>query len=1000
MKRIKSFFLITILTLIFTSYACLNKSVNTTNSINHESLDDLILLLGKFEKEAAPARERILAKGSKAIGALIEAMQKGKTGKIRAEAITLLGQLKAREAVPFLIDEIQNEKSIVRSFAIEAAGNIGDEKAISALASVLKKPGYKTRRSAIKSLIQIGKLGQDKLAEIMLKNCCDSNSDISHALKNSNWIPQNDREKYLLHIKLDDWGFLRVSGPESIKYLIEVLKCSNNKDSNIMEILAEKGCDECLSAVLEKLEKNSSYFDGYALSRFGEKAADRIYDRYKKTENSSLKEACFCALAKLKDDRIFDQAVELLKSDNGNCKYEAIQLFKSMDNKNTPKYLAPMLNKKEDYRNDILEILGKFKDPSSVPAIVEFIRGGGYENDIKKAIYILGDIKDIRAVDILYQYANHPLEELRKPAYTALLKLKIEQRPDILIKLMLADDLDVRQQAYKRLIKIKWKYRNDFEKAAECLVSQKYSRCAKNRHILTQMLQYDLESMNTDIKIQAFDGLLKIKDASSREFVTYQLKSKDFSDRHRAAKILQRLNWIPESAEDKVRFYLYSNQINECLKMGEKGVSLLIDYIIEAQNKGTTVKIIGLKEFLTSESSRWLPFLLEKYSTDYHLNNMFYKSFVLNTWEDRFNEIESYVSSDNKNISKAAINILAASYDPSATKYLIAQLGKNESHDDMIMIALKRYNLIANELMMEALDSPDQQKKNIIIDALLCNSDKNTIQKIKQLSSDNNTAIADAAKNWLQKCFTEQVIQKDELQKKQNSFEEPIVNQSSDFEIFTKKFFSEKIGTSDIQLLQKYSLKLLSLPDSRRRNYAAELLKKYNWSPSTWEEEVALNFAQQNWEELIRMGEDALPYLKYYYDNNIKESDEFLEILKLLGWKPEDLQNEIKAAIIMNDEKTLLNMKDDVIPFLITFFEQMKDDHNILFIIKMFGLKKDMRSVDTLLNTYNWNKSILLKVEANKALKLITGKKYRYQREWRSWWESEKKSANSNLTNQ
>ncbi|MEM4762284.1 MAG: HEAT repeat domain-containing protein, partial [Thermofilum sp.] len=74
----------------------------------------------------------------------------------KLRAFRLLGRLKAREAVPLLIEGLKDRKPEIRSMAAWALGEIGDRRAVSALERALEDKAPEVRREAVVALSKLG----------------------------------------------------------------------------------------------------------------------------------------------------------------------------------------------------------------------------------------------------------------------------------------------------------------------------------------------------------------------------------------------------------------------------------------------------------------------------------------------------------------------------------------------------------------------------------------------------------------------------------------------------------------------------------------------------------------------------------------------------------------------------------------------------------------------------------------------------------------------------
>ncbi|MCS7265295.1 MAG: HEAT repeat domain-containing protein [Armatimonadetes bacterium] len=119
-------------------------------------------LADKSERVQAHAEWALENIGEEAIPAIMEGAKKTAT-KLRA--FRLLGRLKAKEAVPVLIEGLNDRKPEIRSMAAWALGEIGDQRAVEALERTLDDKVDEVRREAA---LALGKLGAEKILRARL----------------------------------------------------------------------------------------------------------------------------------------------------------------------------------------------------------------------------------------------------------------------------------------------------------------------------------------------------------------------------------------------------------------------------------------------------------------------------------------------------------------------------------------------------------------------------------------------------------------------------------------------------------------------------------------------------------------------------------------------------------------------------------------------------------------------------------------------------------------
>ncbi|MER3501191.1 MAG: hypothetical protein IMHGJWDQ_001200 [Candidatus Fervidibacter sp.] len=115
---------------------------------------DLVRTLGdKSERVQAHAEWALENIGDRAIPAIMEGAKHSAT---RLRAFRLLGRLKARKAVPLLVDGLKDQRAEVRAIAAWALGEIGDRRALAALRQALADKDLTVRREAV---LALGKMG-------------------------------------------------------------------------------------------------------------------------------------------------------------------------------------------------------------------------------------------------------------------------------------------------------------------------------------------------------------------------------------------------------------------------------------------------------------------------------------------------------------------------------------------------------------------------------------------------------------------------------------------------------------------------------------------------------------------------------------------------------------------------------------------------------------------------------------------------------------------------
>ncbi len=121
-----------------------------------DAFSALIADLGSNDRgRSQHAKEELLAQGKKAVPQLIAALDDPDENK-KAAVVIILGQLKAAEAVPRLIEELKSENVPVRLMSAFALGMSGDSRALPHLVAMLGPGNDRDARGA--ALVALGYL--------------------------------------------------------------------------------------------------------------------------------------------------------------------------------------------------------------------------------------------------------------------------------------------------------------------------------------------------------------------------------------------------------------------------------------------------------------------------------------------------------------------------------------------------------------------------------------------------------------------------------------------------------------------------------------------------------------------------------------------------------------------------------------------------------------------------------------------------------------------------
>jgi HEAT repeat protein len=233
---------------------------------------------------------------------LVEVIKNEAELEVKVKAITVIGDLKVKEALPILITKLHNEPEEVSVAAVYAIKRIGDSSAKPELITKLKEQKFENNTNLIEALIDT--LGEFKAVEL--------SAFASESIKNSK-TNQIDRELFVLFLG-------KIESKESKNTLLELL---NDEDENeqIRAFAANSLANLKITEAIPDLEKVVQAIDSYSFS--------------KKRKYNNLYIYCVSSLVKLGYEKAFPMFLNMLRSDNALVRLKAVSLIKDIKDKRT-----------------------------------------------------------------------------------------------------------------------------------------------------------------------------------------------------------------------------------------------------------------------------------------------------------------------------------------------------------------------------------------------------------------------------------------------------------------------------------------------------------------------------------------------------------------------------------------------------------------------------------------------------------------------------------------
>ncbi|MFH0975473.1 MAG: HEAT repeat domain-containing protein [Spirochaetota bacterium] len=233
---------------------------------------------------------------------LIEVIKDEAELEVKIKAITVIGEIKVNEAVPDLLNCLNDDSEDVKVAAIYAIKRIGDISAKPTLITKLKEQKFENSSTLIEALIDT--LGEFKAIEL--------SAFAAETIKNTK-TNQIVRELLVLFLG-------KVDSKESKGILLELL---NDEDENeqIRAFAVNSIANLKINEAIPDIEKVTKTIDSYPFN--------------KKKKYFNLYIYCIAALVKLGDEKAFPLFLNALRSDNAVVRLKAVKLVKETKDKRT-----------------------------------------------------------------------------------------------------------------------------------------------------------------------------------------------------------------------------------------------------------------------------------------------------------------------------------------------------------------------------------------------------------------------------------------------------------------------------------------------------------------------------------------------------------------------------------------------------------------------------------------------------------------------------------------
>jgi len=445
------------------------------------------------------------------VEALISVLR-DKNPQVRKKAAEALGQIE-NPAIKPLVAALRDDKSNVREKASEALIEIGGIAVIRSFISALKDKRYYTRETAAEAL---GRIGDDGAVKPLVAALGDTDWRVREkAAEALGLMGANDVVMHLISALEDDDSDVRQKVAQALDSLGWEPK---NETQQRLYFIAKQDWDRCVE------------LDGTTV--------EALIAVLKDKDPQVRKEATE-TLVRIGGLRTMEPLIAALKHDNSHIRKEAAEtLGKIGDSRAVRPLIAALKDRYPEVREAAMGSLVKIGGLHAIGPLIDAL--GDRDSDVREAAAeILGKVSN-PALEPLIAALWDENREVREEAAKALGKLRDSRAVDSLVAVLKYDDSGVRQETAEELAEIT----GPIAKPAPFM------------------------SWNIRLRIEVIKALGQIGDKRAVPALVEELQCRDTS--RAATYALEKLNWSPQSAEDKVHFLVAKRDGNTLRQIWEQ----------------------------------------------------------------------------------------------------------------------------------------------------------------------------------------------------------------------------------------------------------------------------------------------------------------------------------------------------------------------------------------------------------------------------------------------
>ncbi|MHA1218874.1 MAG: HEAT repeat domain-containing protein [Candidatus Heimdallarchaeaceae archaeon] len=416
-----------------------NSAVWALGEIADERAIKPIVNMFKEDIEMETVVKALIEIGNKSEQAIIDFMENNKD--IISYPTRTLARIGSKKSEDLLISGLENPIEEVKIAVIHGLGRLKSTKAIEPLIERLNDESWMVRKSAESAVKELSVIGGERVFNAFVENLVDNegyvNGDIAEALGS-------------------------IEDLRAVDSLIQSLNHGYN--NKVVEALGKLGDPRAVQPIMDTLTYSPEDMPSavYALVKLGEKGIEAIFEIIREGGYPFVVEPAAEVLSEVRDIKYLDTIIEFLSYENNGVPNYVIETVRgcaieALVNFDDPRVVDILMETLKDshaiesVRRCAIEALANFDDPRVVDILMETLKDNHViesDNLIMKwnVVEALGKIKDPCSIKPIIEVLSDGIKETKKYVIKALLKFDKETVVDTLIEMLKSKDAKVKEE--------------------------------------------------------------------------------------------------------------------------------------------------------------------------------------------------------------------------------------------------------------------------------------------------------------------------------------------------------------------------------------------------------------------------------------------------------------------------------------------------------------------------------------------------------------------------